>query len=149
AVLSPDDSRLFVSNQGNNTVTTFSVASNGSLTTVPGAPFPTPGGLFPSGMATNQAGTLLYSADFNNLISGFSIAANGALTAVPASPFSNGLPGAFGLLSLPVCPAKNCCTEPVIVDNFATPDVLFPPNHKFVDVTINYSVTDPCPNTCV
>src|SRR5262245_3010986 len=149
AVLNPDDSRLFVSNQGINAVTTFSVAGDGSLTTVPGSPFPTPGALAPSGMATNQAGTLLYSADFNNVISGFSVAANGALTSVPGSPFSNGFPGVFGLLSLTVFPAKNCCPAPVIRDDFATPDVLFAPDHKFVNVTINYSVTELCPSTCV
>jgi Lactonase, 7-bladed beta-propeller len=149
AVLSPDDSVLFVSNQGSNSVTTFTVAGNGSLTAVPGSPFPAPGALAPSGMATNRAGTLLYAADFNNVVSGFSIAAHGALTSVPGSPFSNGFPGGFSLLSLAVFPAKNCCPEPVIEDNFATPNVLWGPNHKFVDVTINYSVTDPCPNTCV
>jgi hypothetical protein len=149
AVLSPDDSRLFVSNQSSNSVTAFSVAGNGSLTTVPGSPFPAVGALVPSGMATNQAGTLLYSAAVNNVISGFSVAANGALTTVPGSPFSNGFPGAFGLLSLTVFPAKSCCPEPVIGDDSAAPDVLFPPNHKFVDVTINYSVTEPCANTCV
>jgi 6-phosphogluconolactonase (cycloisomerase 2 family) len=148
AVLSPDDRTLFVSNQGNNTVTTFAVV-DGSLTTVPGSPFPAPGALAPSGMATNRAGTLLYSADFNNVINGFSIAANGTLTSVPGSPFSNGFPGGFGLVSLTVFPAKNCCAEPVIADNFATPDVVWSPNHTFVDVTIEYSVTDPCPNTCV
>jgi hypothetical protein len=146
-VLSPDDSRLFVSNQGNNTVTAFSVAANGSLTTVPGSPFLT-GVLAPSGMATNQAGTFLYAAAFNNVIRGFSIAPNGALTFVPGPPVSNGFPG-FGLLSLAVFPAKNCCPEPVIGTAFATPEVLHPPNHKFVDVTIDYSVTAPCPNTCV
>jgi 6-phosphogluconolactonase len=148
AVLSPDDSELFVSNQGNNTVTVFSVAANGSLTVVPGSPFPAPGAIAPSGMATNQAGTLLYAADLNNLISGFSVAANGALTPVPGSPFSNGFPGGFGLLSLTVFPAKNCCPAPVITAASATPDILRPPNHKFVDVTINYSVTEPCPHSC-
>jgi 6-phosphogluconolactonase (cycloisomerase 2 family) len=149
AVLSPDDVRLFVSDQGSNTVTVFSVAPNGSLTLVPGSPFPAPGALEPSGMATNQAGTLLYSADINNLISGFSIAANGTLASVPGSPFSNGFPGQFGLLSLTVFPAKNCCPAPVISGASATPDVLWPPNHQFVDVTINYTVTDPCPHTCI
>jgi 6-phosphogluconolactonase (cycloisomerase 2 family) len=149
AVLSPDDSTLFVSNQGNNTVTTFAVGGNGSLTTGPGSPFPAPGALLPSGMATNRAGTLLYSADFNNVVSGFSIGANGALTSLPGSPFSNGFPGSFGLLSLTVYPARNCCPEPVIVDNFAIPQVLWPPNHDFVDVTIGYSVSGPCSNTCV
>lgn len=149
AVLSPDDIKLFVSDQGSNTVTVFSVAPNGSLTLVPGSPFPAPGALDPSGMATNQAGTLLYSADVNNLISGFSIAANGTLASVPGSPFSNGFPGQFGLLSLTVFPAKNCCPAPVISGASATPDVLWPPNHQFVDVTINYTVTDPCPHTCI
>src|SRR5262249_33128641 len=148
AVLSPDDSTLFVSNQGNNTVTSFNVVGNGSLAAVPGSPFPAPGALAPSGLATDRAGAFLYSADVNNVISGFSIAANGALTPVPGSPFSNGFPGGVGLLSLTVFPAKNCCTEPVIADNFATPDVLWAPNHKFVDVTIEYSVTDPCSNAC-
>jgi len=147
AVLSPDDSKLFVSNQSNNTVTVFSVAADGSLTVVPGSPFPVSGAIAPSGMATNQAGTLLYVADVNNLISGFSVAANGALTPVPGSPFSNGFPG-FSLLSLTVFPAKNCCPAAVISAASATPDILRPPNHKLVDVTINYSVTEPCPHSC-
>jgi len=147
--LSPDDSTLFESDQGSNTVTVFSVAANGSLTVVPGSPFPTPGTIAPSGMATNQAGTLLYAAAINNLISGFSIGASGALTSVPGSPFSNGFPGGFGLLSLTVFPAKNCCPAAVISGVSATPDILWPANHKFVDVTINYSVTEPCPSTCV
>lgn len=147
AVLSPDDDRVFVSNQANNTVTTFSVAANGSLTAVSGSPFPAPGASTPSGMATNRAGTLLYSADFNNMISGFDVAGSGALTSVPGSPFSNGFPF-FGLLSLTVFPGKNCCSEPVIEDVSATPEVLFRPNHQLVDVALNYSVAAPCPNTC-
>jgi hypothetical protein len=148
AVLSPDDSKLFVSNQFSSTVTAFSVAASGALTLVPGSPFPAPGSLEPSGMATNQPGTLLYAADFNNSITGYSIAANGTLTSVPGSPFSIGFPG-VGLLSLAVFPAKTCCPAPVISGASATPDVLWPPNHKFVDVTIDYLVTGPCPNTCV
>jgi 6-phosphogluconolactonase (cycloisomerase 2 family) len=148
AVLNPDDSKLFESDQDSNTVTVFSVASDGSLTVVPGSPFPAPTALFPSGMATNQPGTLLYVADFNNSITGFSIASNGALTSVPGSPFSNGFPGGFGLLSLAVFPAKNCCQAPVISGASASPDMLWPPNHKFVDVAIDYTETSNCPSTC-
>jgi hypothetical protein len=99
-------------------------------------------------MATNQAGTSLYAAAPNNEINGFSIAPNGALTSVPGSPFSTGVP-VSDLLSLAVFPPKSCCLAPVITGASATPDVLWPPNHKFVDVTIDYTVTDPCPNTCV
>ena len=40
------------------------------------------------------------------------------------------------------------CTPPVISDASASPSVLWPPNHKFVDVTINYAETSPCPATC-
>jgi 6-phosphogluconolactonase (cycloisomerase 2 family) len=148
AILSPDDGKLFVSNQFSSTVTAFSVAASGALTLVPGSPFPAPGSVFPSGMATNQAGTFLYTADINNEINGFSIAPSGALTSVPGSPFSNGFPGS-GLLSLAVFPPKSCCPAPVITAVSATPNVLWPPNHKFVEVIIDYTVTDPCPNTCM
>jgi hypothetical protein len=149
AVLSPDDSKLFVSAQNSNSVTVFNVASGGALSVVAGSPFPVAGAVSPSGMATNQAGTLLYTAALNNLISGFSIGATGDLTSVPGSPFSNGFPGESGLLSLAVFPAKNCCPAPVISGAVATPELLWPPNHKMVDVAIDYTVTDPCPHTCV
>jgi hypothetical protein len=43
----------------------------------------------------------------------------------------------------------NCgCPPPVIGDVSASPDVLWPPNHRFVDVTIDYTETSPCPSTC-
>jgi 6-phosphogluconolactonase (cycloisomerase 2 family) len=149
-VLNPDDSKLFVSNQVSRTVTVFSVATTGALTLVPGSPFAAGVGA-PSGMATNQAGTFLYTAGDNSLgfraISGFSIAPSGALTSVPGSPFSTGFLGS--LYALAVFPPKSCCLAPVITGASATPDVLWPPNQKLVDVTIDYTVTDHCPNTCV
>lgn len=148
AALSPDDSSLFVTDQTSNTISVFSVAANGSLAIVPGSPFAVAGSLTPAGAATNRAGNLLYTASFNNLISGFSVASNGALTAVPGSPFGNGFPGT-GLLSLAVFPAKTCCPPPIISTASATPDILWPPNHKLVDVTIDYTVTEPCPHKCV
>jgi len=149
AVLSPDDSKLFVSAQSSNTITVFNVSSGGALTVVPGSPFAVPGSTSPSGIATNQTGTLLYTAAFNNLIYGFSVGPTGALTSVTGSPFSNGFPGEFALLSLAVFPAKNCCPAPVINNVSASPEVLWPPNHKMVEVTVNYTVTNPCPATCV
>src|SRR5215831_16244303 len=149
AVLSPDDSELFVSGQDSNSVTVFSVASSGMLTLVTGSPFPVAGAVTPSGMATNQTGTLLYTAALNNVINGFSIGPSGALTSVVGSPFSNGFPGATGLRSLAVFPGKNCCPAPVINGLSTNPEVLWPPNHKMIPVKVNYTVTDPCPNTCV
>ena len=148
-VLNPDDSKLFVSNQNSNTVVAFSVDATGALTLVPGSPFPAPAPVNPSGMATNQAGTFLYVAERFNEINGFSIAPSGALTSVPGSPFSNGLPWRGSSLSLAVFPPKSCCLAPVITGASAIPDVLWPPEHELLDVTIDYTVTDPCPNTCV
>jgi 6-phosphogluconolactonase (cycloisomerase 2 family) len=148
-VLNPDDSKLFVSNQVSKSVTVFSVAATGALTLVPGSPFPAGPGT-PSGMATNQAGTFLYAAEATSLISGFSIAPSGALTSVPGSPFSTGTVGSLiQPQSLTVFPPKSCCLAPVITGASATPNLLWPPNHKFVDVTIDYTVTDHCRNTCV
>jgi hypothetical protein len=40
------------------------------------------------------------------------------------------------------------CTVPVISGASATPNVLWPPDHKFVDVTINYAETSTCPAAC-
>jgi Lactonase, 7-bladed beta-propeller len=146
AVLSPDDGKLFVSEAFSDTLSVFSVAAGGTLTLVPGSPFPAPV-LFPSGMATNRAGTFLYTAGVNNEIVGYSIAPSGVLTPIPGSPFSNGFPG-HGLASLAVFPPKSCCPAPVITGPAATPNALWPPNHKFVEVTIDYTASDPCPNAC-
>jgi hypothetical protein len=40
------------------------------------------------------------------------------------------------------------CPRPVINGGSASPDVLWPPNHKFVDVTINYTETSNCTSAC-
>jgi hypothetical protein len=40
------------------------------------------------------------------------------------------------------------CTSPVISGVSASPNILWPPNHKFVDVTISYTSTSDCPAAC-
>lgn len=40
------------------------------------------------------------------------------------------------------------CPRPVISDASASPSSLWPPNHKMVDVTIDYSDSSNCPATC-
>ncbi len=110
-LLSPDDKTLFVSNQNSHTITAFSVALDGSLSPLAGSPFPMNGSVrSPSGMATNQEGSLLYVADANGnippTISIFSVAGNGALTEVAGSPVPTGRPE--GLLSLTAFPPKSC-----------------------------------------
>jgi 6-phosphogluconolactonase len=108
-LLSPNDKTLFVSNQFQNNITVFSVASNGSLTLVAGSPFPNPGAFLPSGLATSNDGSLLYVANGSNFISVFSVASTGTLTEVGGSPFSTGQSGR--LLSLTAFPPKSCTVQ--------------------------------------
>jgi 6-phosphogluconolactonase (cycloisomerase 2 family) len=103
-VLSPSDEHLFVSNQVSDTITVFNVASDGTLSLVPGSPFAAPGGS-PAMMATNEAGTLLYVSQTNGAVSVFRIAADGTLTPVPGSPFFTSLPTVGGIAAFP---SKNC-----------------------------------------
>ncbi len=106
-LLSPDDKRLFVSNQVSATVTVFDVAAGGALTPVAGSPFAVgPGATLTSGLATDRAGALLYAANAPYRIGVFTIAPSGALTPAPGSPVSTGRPP--GLLSLTAFPAKVC-----------------------------------------
>jgi 6-phosphogluconolactonase (cycloisomerase 2 family) len=108
--LSPDDSELFVSNQGSASVTVFTVAPGGALTLVPGSPFTSGVGLVPAGLAPNQAGTFLYSANFTgSTVSSLAIGTGGSLTGVSGSPFfdPNASPS-LSLVSLAAYPAKQC-----------------------------------------
>ena len=117
-LLSPDGRLLFVSNQegitlpsSTSTVTVFNVAADGTLTLVPASPFPAGG--FPTGMATNPAGTLLFTAN-DQAIGVLSIASDGTLTPVPGSPFSAAQPMS-SLKSLAAFPSKTC-EIPVDID---------------------------------
>jgi hypothetical protein len=124
-LLSPGGKFLFVSNQftsGNvGSVTVLNVASNGTLTQVPGSPFANPGGSLPSGMGTDAMGKFLFAANFNNSITAFSVANNGVLSVVPGSPFHTG--GSGGLLSLTVYPGKSCSAFDTCLRDNNTGDV--------------------------
>ena len=81
----------------------------------------------------------------SNNVSGYTInATTGALTAIAGSPFPAGLnPRSVAV--------TGCATPPSITGVSATPASLWPPNHKLVDVLVNYSVTAPCgePAACI
>jgi 6-phosphogluconolactonase (cycloisomerase 2 family) len=77
---------------GNSGVVAFSVASNGSLSPVPGSPFLTEGGNI--AIAVDPKGKYLYTSGFisntntNGVINGFKInQTTGALTALAGSPY--------------------------------------------------------------
>lgn len=107
-LLGREDTRLFVTNQGSHTVTVFNAAPNGSLSLVQGSPFHDNGfPLQPSGMATNHAGTLLFSTNLIDTVSIFDIASDGRLAPALFSPF-NLTVGNGNFLSLVAYPAKDC-----------------------------------------
>ena len=78
----PDAGLLYATNGGSNDVSGFTIASDGSLTLVPGSPFAT--GLFnPDGIAINATGTCLFVGALGSVgITAFSINADGSLSFV-------------------------------------------------------------------
>jgi 6-phosphogluconolactonase len=86
---------LFVSNQGSDTVSVFSIGANAALTqvgtfavvtSVPGAPAASP-----SSVAVTPSGSFVFVANSGqNTVSVFSVDSIGALTAVAGSPFAAG-----------------------------------------------------------
>jgi YVTN family beta-propeller protein len=86
---------LFVSNQGANSLSAFSVnTSSGMLTAVSGSPFPT--GARPTAVAVDPMGRFVFVANqAAGNISVFSIGTGGSLTPVAGSPFSAASP--YGL----------------------------------------------------
>jgi 6-phosphogluconolactonase (cycloisomerase 2 family) len=87
----PQGKFVFVANQADDSVSAFSInASDGSLTPVPGSPFP--GISSPFGVAVHPSGTLLFVSNENsNTVSSFRIDRNsGVLSAVPGPPSPTG-----------------------------------------------------------
>jgi 6-phosphogluconolactonase (cycloisomerase 2 family) len=143
-LLSPDETKLFVGNEAGRSIDVFTVAPSGALTPVAGSPFTIDA--FPLGMGTDPTGSFLFAGnqDIRSVIS-FSIAANGVLSL----PFEAFLPSSAEPLYLAVYPAKTCCAAPVISGVSASPASLWPPNIELVPVTVDYSVAETCPGTCV
>ena len=82
----PGGGLLATANDGDDTVSVFSVSASGALTAV-GSPVAT--GFSPVSAAFNAGGTLLAVANYNDsTVSLFTVAPGGALTEVPGSPFA-------------------------------------------------------------
>jgi hypothetical protein len=145
-LLSRDDTKLIVANQEASFIDAFTVAPSGALTAVVGSPIP--GVFFPLGMGTDPTGSILLAANVGSpaSVTTFGIAANGALSIPLLAAL---LPSGAGPLDLAVFPPKTCCPAPVIGGVSASPDSLWPPNNQLVPVTIDYSVAETCPGTCV
>jgi len=80
--------RLYACNAVSNSIAAFDIEVDGSLTTIPGSPFPTLGNA-PNGIAIDSGAGHVFVANQNsNAVAVFNIASNGALTHVSGSPFT-------------------------------------------------------------
>lgn len=91
--ISPNGGFLYTANPTQGTIAGFAIASDGSLTPVPGSPFAVgTAGTSPSFLAVHPGGSFLYAADpATNTVMGFAIGGNGAITPIAGSPFAAGL----------------------------------------------------------
>lgn len=113
--LSTDDNTLFSSNQGGNTVTAFSVGSNGALT-VPGTSAGAgTGAFYPGGISVSEDGLFLYAADtaVTGGFGGISTFTLGGSSPVSfASLTSTGIPSQSH--SVAAYPPKACSSAPSV-----------------------------------
>jgi len=100
----PSGGRLYATNSASGNVSGFNIANDGSLTPVPGSPFPMSAGGNPIGVAASANGQFLFVGrgfflmPFGSGIDVFQINADGSLTLVPGSPFGVGGGAGFDVL---------------------------------------------------
>ncbi len=90
--IDPAGKFLYVTNFTANNISGFSIASDGSLTSIPGSPFSAGTGSTLNGIAVDPSGKFVYAAAMggSGSLLGYSIdETTGALTAISGSPFSN------------------------------------------------------------
>lgn len=87
----PSAKFVFVGNTGDDSLSTYTIDSSGSLTQVGGTPIPLGANAQPTSIAVDPSGKFVYVGIVSNQIAGFSIdQTTGALTPVTGSPFSLG-----------------------------------------------------------
>jgi 6-phosphogluconolactonase len=114
-LLNTKDNLLFVSNELNRGLSTFTVAPNGSLTSAPDSPFTFKNPIEVEGLSTG-ATPFLFAALYgegisNNAVAAFRVLKGGRLMTVPGSPFTSqdfANSNNFILLAAAVAPAKVC-----------------------------------------
>lgn len=103
--LNPDDSRVFISDQLDGTITSFNVNTDGTLAKI--GTYGGPGTVHvPAGIAIDPSGAFLYVADDTYGVGVFSIATDGSLSLVGDVPT---IPGQ-SMQSVATYPTRSCVT---------------------------------------
>ena len=109
-LVNPSDTFLFAANNDSNNISVYSIAADGSLGLVSGAPFSSSGN-FPAGLAVDPTGSFLYVANggvhLANDVGVYKIAADGSITPIAGSPFvaNGGVP--TGIVYFPTITVTN------------------------------------------
>ncbi|WP_171064733.1 beta-propeller fold lactonase family protein, partial [Actinomadura soli] len=117
--ITPDGRFIYVASTGSDVVYGYRIAHDGSLSSIPGSPFPT--AVFPEDAAVTPDGRHLYVTSPNHdttvtrNVTAFSIGRDGVLQAVPGSPFESA--GA----SVGITPSRD--GRRLYVGNFETHDL--------------------------
>ncbi|HEY3771306.1 MAG TPA: MBG domain-containing protein [Candidatus Angelobacter sp.] len=131
--LSPDNTKLYTSSQGNNLVAALSIGATGSLTSIGTYGGPTTVHV-PTGLAVDSTGSFLFMADDTYGIAVFGIAADGSLS--PLSDVAT-IPGQE-MQGVAAYPTHSCTTADLALTMTATPATVVSGS----DVTITYSITN-------
>lgn len=100
--MTPDGKYLYLTNSGSTDgsegLFAYAVAADGTLSTLPGSPYPTGPMGTPWGLAISPDGRALYLAnggdsDGKDGLSAYAIASNGTLSEMPGSPYATGSAG--------------------------------------------------------
>lgn len=100
--ISPDASRLYVANKDTDTISAFTISTQGGLTAVAGSPFAA--GDEANALSLTPDGKRLYVANAaSSNVSGYNASADGVLAPITGSPFAAGVtqPGGFALAITP------------------------------------------------
>ncbi len=136
-LVTPDNTRLFESNQFNNAVNAFTPNANGSLTSI--GKFGGVGFLHvPVGMATDQSGAFLYVADDPFGIAVLRVNADGSLTNLSNTAISN--PGE--IQGLAAYPPRSCTSADLAVSITASPNPVFGNSNLTYAITITNNGPD-------
>ena len=141
-LLSPNDSFLFASNQGSNSVSAYGVGVGGSLSSI--GSFGSAASLHaPVGMATDRSGSLLYVADDTFGVAVFSISGAGSLSQLGDVAIAN----AGQVQDLVAYPPRMTSSADLSVAMTASPSSVLGGQNVTYTITVTNNGVDPAAAT--
>jgi hypothetical protein len=135
--LTPDNTILYQSNQGSNDLNTFTVNSDGTLTSIGTASIAA--GHAPAGLASDSSGLFLYGAD-----NGFGLAVfNIVPGVVPTLVGDTAIAAAGQIQGVAAYPPRSCAHTDLAITQTATPNPVTAGNQLTYNITITNNGPSP------